>query len=219
MRRTTVVIDIHTIWQRMNNFDFCPQFTKDAWHNLIGSTVCAVQNNFHSLKALRTSAQDKLDVLVQKIRAVLDMTDFIASRTSKIIIIFQLMNDFFQFILNSIRQFVTITTEEFNAIIMERIVGGRDNDTCFCLMTASQICDSRRRDNPRQHCPSASRANSRRQSSLKHLTGQTGIAANNDERLFFGFFAEVNRRSTSQTICHLRHQNRICLSADTIRTK
>ena len=59
----------------------------------------------------------------------------------------------------------------------------------------------------------------RQQSGLEHLSRQTGIAANENQRLFFRITAKINRSRTAQTISQLRCQAYICLTANTISTK
>ena len=219
MCRATVLIDVDAIRQRMDDLDLRAERTQHFRHNLIGCTICTVKDNLHAIETLLAGALDKLDVLVQQVRTIFDMTDAVANRTSKIIIVFELMHDDLELILDSIRQFVAVATEELDAVVVERVMGCRDDDTGFGLVAASQISDSWRRNDAGEHRTATSRADTCRKCRLEHLTGKARVAANQDQRLLLGILAEINRSCTAKAIGHLRRQNRICLTADTIRTK
>ena len=147
------------------------------------------------------------------------MTDFLTRRTSQIVVIFELMHDFFEFIFHRIRQFIAVTAKELNPVVMERIVGCGNHDTSLSLMTACQIGDSRCRNNTSQHSTATGRADTSRQSCLKHFTGQTRVTTNENQRLFLAVAAKVNRSCTAQTISQFRRQVHISLAAYTICTK
>ena len=197
MRGTAVVVDVHAVGQSMDNLDLGAQFTQNLGHHLISGTIGAIEHNLHAVKTFRAGADDEFDVLIEQIRAVFDMTDFLTRRTSQIVVIFELMHDFFEFIFHSIRQFVAVTAEELNPVVMERIVGCRNHDTSLSLMTASQISNCRRRNDTSQHSAATCRADTGCQGCFKHFTGQTRVTANENQRLFLAVTPKVNRSRTA----------------------
>lgn len=214
-----VIVDIHPIGQRVNDLDLSAKLPQNLRHYLIRSTIRAVQNNIHSVKTLAAGAQNKFHILVQEVGAILNMSDLVAGRTGKRVILLQLMNDSFQLIFDSIRKFVPIAAEKLDAVVMIRIMGSRNDNACFCLMAAGQIGNSRSRDHSGQHGTSACRTNSCRNRCLKHLAGQTRIPPDQNQGLLLRFPAEIKRSRASQPISHFRLQRNICLTANAIRTK
>ena len=124
-----------------------------------------------------------------------------------------------QLILNGIRQLITIAAKELNSVIMERIMGSRNYNTGIGLFLLGKISNRWGWYNSNNNRPSTGRTNTGAKCRLKHLTGNTGITANEDFWHCLRVFPKIQGCGPSQTISQLRRQFNISLSPDTISTK
>lgn len=185
VRRAAAVVDVRAVRQRVNDLDRGAEVAQDLRHRLAGGAIRAVEHDLDALEALLARRDHELHVLIQEIRAVLDVADVLRRRARVVIVRLELMHDGLELILDGIRQLVAVAAEELDAVVVERIVRGRDDDAGLSLMLACEVCDGRRRDDAGEHRAAARRADAGRQRRLEHLARDARIAADDDERLLF----------------------------------
>ena len=219
MRRAAAVVDVRAIRQRVDDLDIGTEAAQDFRHCLVGSAVGTVEHDLDAVEALLAGREHEFHVLVEKVRAVLDVADVLCRRARVVVVRLELVHDGLELILDGIRQLVAIAAEELDAVVVERVVRGRDDDARLGLVLAREVGDGRRRDDAREHGAAACRADAGRQRRLEHLARDARVAADDDERLLLRLLAEVDRRCAAETVGHLRQQRHVCLSADTVRTE
>ena len=219
MRRAAAIVDVHPIRKRMNHLDVGTEAAQYLRHRLIGCTVCTVENNLHAIKPLRTCTQYIVDVLIQKIVAVLYHADILSRRACLMIAVLQLADKSLQLILYGIGQLVAVTAKELDAVIGERIVGCRDHNARVHLMLTCEIGNRRRRYDPCEKGNPPCRADPRCQCCLEHLARDTRISADQNARAHLGMCPEIERRRASEMICQLRCKLCICDTTHAVRSK
>ena len=91
-------------------------------HSLIGGAVRTVKYDLHAVEPLRAGTHHVVDILVEKIVAVLHDPNRLARRTCRIIVGLQTVHELLEFILHRIWKFVTVAAKELDPIIRKRIV-------------------------------------------------------------------------------------------------
>ena len=219
MCRSAAVIDVHSARECMDHLYIGAEAAQHLRHRLVGGTVRTVEHDLHAVEALCTGAHHIVDVLIEKIIAILHNPDVLARGTRRVVIRLEAADELFEFILHSVRQFVAVAAEELDAVVGKRIVRGRDHDACHRLVRAREIGDRRRRNHARQQSSAARRADARRQRRLEHLARDACIAPDQNTRAHIRTRSEIERRRTSKMVCQLRCEFRIGLSAHSVRSK
>lgn len=75
MRRAAAVVDVRAIRQRVDDLDIGTEAAQDFRHRLVGRTVGAVEHDLDAVEALLAGREHEFHVLVEKVRAVLDVAD------------------------------------------------------------------------------------------------------------------------------------------------
>ena len=83
-------------------------------------------------------------------------------------------------LLGVVRQLVAFGIEQLDAVVVERVVRGRDHDAEVGAQRARQHGDGRRRHRPEQKHVHADRGEARHERGLEHVAGQAGILADDD---------------------------------------
>ena len=218
MRRAAPVVDVDAIRQRMDDLDLRAELAQHARHDLVRRTIRAVEHDVHAVEALVARRKHEIDVLVQEIGAILDVADFLAGRTRERVVLLKLVHDGLKLVLDRIRQLVAVAAKELDAVVMKRIVRGRNHDARLRLVAACEIRDGGRRDDASEHRAAACRANARRQRRFEHLARNARVAADQDERLLI-LLAEIQRRRSAEAVRHLRQQRHIRFAADAVGSK
>ena len=216
---TAVIINISAIWRIIKNDNIGTKAVKNHWHYLIGCTVGTIQYNLHSVKTLLAGGQDEILVLINVVMTIINITHLCTSGTWEIITSLNLSYDCLQLVLHRIRQFIAIAAEELNTIVVEWIMRCRNNNTAVSVLFLRKICNSWSWDNANNNCTATGRTNTSTQSSLKHLTGNSGITADENFWHRFRIFTKIQSCRPAQTICQFRSQLNICLSTHAISTK
>ena len=216
MRRAAAVVDVQTVRLVEDSNNLCAQAAQDNRRNLAVSTIGAVHNDFQAVELCISSAQDMLDIQSGQILFVDNLTN--AAAASCLRIINRRSDNSSDFVLYGIRQLMTGLREEFNAIILERIVGCRNNHACVRLYLASEEGNCRSRHYAQKMCVAAGAADACCQSAFQHLTAATGISADNNLRT-----GNLTTKIFCSCITKLKGQLRIQLhvryTTNTISTK
>ena len=219
MCRATAVVDIHTIRQCMDHLHLCAETAEHFRHRLIGGTVRAVEHNLHPVEPLPAGAHHIVDILVEEIVSILHDPNVLARRARGIVIRLEATHEYFELIFHRIGQLVAVPAKKLDPIVRKWIVRSGDHNARLHAVFARKIRDRRGWNNARKDRNAARRANPRRQCRLEHLARDTRVTSDQNARAHLRLCTEVKRRRTSEMICQLCCQLRICLTAYAIRTK
>ena len=128
-------------------------------------------------------------------------------------------------ILGHIVQLIAVSPEELDAIIIVRIVGGRDHNTGIGPHGSGHIRHTRCRQGSDENDIHAHRKNSGTQRILQHVAGEAGVLANHDPvahpipRLRIPILKDMRRRSTQLQGCFSSHRLNVGSTPDTIGSK
>src|SRR4030065_1248781 len=135
MQGTTLKINIHSVRFITYSNYVCPKFPQYCRRYLVSSAVCAVYDDFEPLKVqpFRDAVFYELDVSALCIVNPEGLSKPFPCRSQ--IVYLSGINELLNFQLIIIRKFETILRKEFNAVIFEKIMGRRYNNTCICPET------------------------------------------------------------------------------------
>ena len=92
----------------------------------------------------------ELQILERAFAVAADRSQTFCRRTRKIISIF--FKQSFDFFFLIVRKLVPVTTEELDAVVLNRIVRSRDHDSCISILQTNEIGNARsRHDTQSEH--------------------------------------------------------------------
>ena len=116
------VVDVHAVGTVGNDFDFRPEFAQHRRRDLVRRTIGTIHHQFNSLKIEVSGNRPfhKFDVPPLRIADPIRLSDRVRRRPQ----MFDLIGDdqLLDTRLDLIRQFETFAGEEFNAVVLIRIV-------------------------------------------------------------------------------------------------
>ena len=216
MRGPHTFIDVQAIWCAANGDDAGTQFMKHLRRNLIGRAVRRVHHNLQPTQRelVVKRALAELDVAPRCIFQAAGFTKTCGVHPGRL---FQQSG--FNFLFPGVWQLRALGTEEFDAIVIKRIVTGTDHHTQASPLGTRQISHARRRQRPQQHDIHASRRKARLQRALQHIARNTGVLANQHQRTLLRAAQHAPHRM-GQTQCEIRRNRRLAYcSANTVGTK
>ena len=106
----------------MNNSEVSTKTAKNCRHNLISRAVRAVENDLHSVKLYIRCRKNIFHVMLYEVVSELYCTDISAAWAVKVVMHFNVANDAFNLILYRVRQLVAVSAEEFDTVVIIRIM-------------------------------------------------------------------------------------------------
>ena len=217
MGRTTGVIDVDTIRFITDHRDVCAQLGIHLFRDPVSGSIGTVQHQLAPFDIHIQRALQKISVPIQGIIIRLQAASQFISRDMAVDIDIP-EDDIFDLVLDLIIQLETISVEEFDPVILKRIVRRRDHNTGIGLIGAYQICDRRCRQNADLDHISAYRQDPSAECVFQHISRKACILSDQNDRSRLVFtqymcsrFAQLKRQ--------FRRQFRICNASDTIGTE
>ena len=188
-------------------------------HRLVGGTVRTVEHDLHAVEALCTGVHNIVDVLIEKIIAILHNPDVLARGTRRVVVRLEPAHERLELVLHRVGKFIAVAAKELDTVVAKGVVRCRDDDARLRAVFACEVGDGRRRHDAREERDAARRADTRRERRLEHLAGDARIPPDQNARSRLVMRAEVQRRRASEPICQLRREFRIRLTAHAVRPK
>ena len=116
-------------------------------------------------------------------------------------------------------QLEALGREHFDAVVLIRIVRGRNNDARVRMQIDRQKRHRRRRDHTQHDRVAAAGRQPRDQRALQHVGGNARILADHDGRLRAGIIRKRNRRRLADPVGKLCIQRLVCHAADAVSPK
>ena len=219
MGRAAVVVDVYAVRLIEANFGLALDQSHQTFYRRRGRTVRAVDSNSQTGQVAGNRFRKVVGIFNDRVDLALEYTadPVMGHARNGLKVIDQILDP----CLGSIRQLVAVACKDLDAVVFERIVACRNDNTSICLVLDGEVRDSRRRDNAEQFYICADRANARYERILQHIRGNARILA--DQKL--GLFAV--RRLLCERICSgctdLKCEQciklKICNAADAVRSK
>ena len=133
-------IDVYTVWLTTDSDNVRPQFAQHVRRDVISRTVCTIHHNlqFTEAKFVRERGFAKLDIATRGINDTAGFTQFCRINAADLLFHFRFDGLFYR-----IRQFGAVDREEFNAIIVERVMRCRYHNSGLCAEGTRQISHGR----------------------------------------------------------------------------
>ena len=130
-----------------------------------------------------------------------------------------LQNQLFHSVFCFIGKLKTLCGEEFNAIMLKRIMRCRDHNACVGPLIHRKIRNCRRRYNTQLYNIRTTGAKSGSQRIFQHWGRNAGIHADQNQRLFFRCLLQGYGSSLTDPVSKLTSKIHIHDTANTVRTK
>src|SRR6267142_562771 len=129
MHGTAIFVDVFAVRLIAVNDHVGAEFTQDARGGLISSTVRAIDNDAHPLKGHPSGKRcfGMLDVSAERVVNTDGFADFVGSGAD--IFDFTTENEVLNFVFDFVIELITVRPEEFNAVVVVRVVRGSNNDS------------------------------------------------------------------------------------------
>ena len=215
--RTTGVIDVDTIRFIADHRDVCAQLGVYLFCDPVSGSIGTVQHQLAPFDIHIQRTLQKISVPVQGIIIRLQTASQFISRDMAVDIDIP-EDDIFDLILDLIIQLESISVEEFDPVILKRIVGRRDHNTCVGLIGAYQVCDRRSRQNADLDHIAAYRQDPCAEGVFQHISRKACVLSDQNDRSRLVFTQYMCSRF-SQLKRQLRRQFCICNASDTIGTE
>ena len=177
--RAAAVVDIDAVGLAGHKLALCAQLGEDQLGCMGRSTVGAVEEDLHalSLLALGRSQQETAVALVAFGLAIVD-----AAQLSTVLEGFcrQQIHQFLDLGFLCIVQLVAAAGKDLDAVVLEGVVGSRNDNTGIHLLFAAQPCNGRCGHNAQQINITAAGCNTRSQCALQHIAGNSCILTDAD---------------------------------------
>ena len=181
-----MIVDVDAVRRAADGNHPCAQIPVNPGSDLVGRTVGAVHDDSHAVKTHVNCGEKVAPV---DLHGVLLTFHAGAQRFSRHMGVgIDSANDqIFDFLFNRIVQLEAFTVEEFDSVIFKRIMRCGNHDAGLCLVVTNQISYRRRGNHAHLDHIASDGEDSRRQSILQHIAGNTRIFSDDDHRVFPGF--------------------------------
>ena len=210
---TAVGVDVHAVRLRVNGDDLRAQLVKKHRGNGRRRAVCAVEHDFQPLEVAAALGFEQVEIGSAHLRAGFNAADVLSfgrrhARAAA-------ADDRFDLVLQRIRELITLSAEEFDAVVFGGIVGCGDHDPGIGLYLPIKHRDGRGRNHAQIHRVRADRADARHQRALEHITGDARIGTDEHCRPVRAGDQHLRARA-AQLIGQRAIQFRIGNSSDTV---
>jgi hypothetical protein len=118
----TITVNVFSVWINTDRCDMRTEFLEHFGSEFVGRTIAAIYNHLHSFKC-QVARKGVLDKDVIPTNGIIDAESFTNSRGSGSQVINCLVNDQgFNLILGFVRQLKSIAREDFDTVVLKRIV-------------------------------------------------------------------------------------------------
>src|SRR2546422_1304900 len=180
MHRAAFFVDIFAIRLIAIYDDLGAQFAEYTRRRFIGRTVGAIDNDPQAFQghAPRERRLRLLDVPAQRVVDADRLANRIRRRPD--VLYLTPKNQALDLMFDLIIEFVSVSMEEFDAIIVVAIMRCGNNNAGVGAQTAGDIGDAGRRQRSYEQDVHTHRKNARRKGVLEHVTGKAWILADDD---------------------------------------
>ena len=197
MRRAAVLVDVHAVRIAVDEVRLQVQAVKEHRRRGRGRAVGAVDKHAHAREVAVHARKQVLDIellhLAHAVEAAADLAAGLVGhgRARK--------NQLLDPLLHLVRQLIAAAVENFDTVVLIRIVRGRDDDARVRLFQNGQIRDGRGRDRPERHHVAARGADTGHQRRLEHIGGNTRVLTDGDRQSVL-FLLRQNRRQRAANL-------------------
>ncbi|CNT63955.1 Uncharacterised protein [Salmonella enterica subsp. enterica serovar Bovismorbificans] len=197
--RAHFFVNVDAVWLTADGDNGRAQLAQHIRRDMVGSAVGAIHNHFQAIEAqfVREGAFTELNIASGGIDDAARFPQLGGVYAGDLFFHFG-FDGFFHIV----RQFRTVDREEFNAVIIERVMRSRDNDTRLRAESPRQIGDGWRWHRPGKRGRQSRSGKARLQRGLQHIAGNTRIFTDND------FTRTMTRQHFSGSPTQFKHEIR-----------
>ncbi len=215
--RAAFLVDVEAVRLDADGDHVGAQFPQRLRHHLVGRAMCAIDDDAQAFEAERARQRPlgEFDVAVIRTVDAAGAADAGAvGELARKVLIEQLLDPH----LDVVRELVAVGSEQLDAVVVERIVRGRDHHAEIGAHRARQHRNGRRRHRTEQQHVHADRGEARLQRRLDHVAGQPRILADHDAMpMIAALEHEARRLAHAQR--QLRRDHAVGATADSVRPK
>ena len=183
--RASVIIDIRTVRLCIDDVGISSQRVEHRFGNIPGTAVGAVQTDLHALKGVDTEADQVAHVAVAAGHIVHSAANVLTVSKGQLRpVLIEHMKFAVDVVLyqqqNLLRHLLAIAVDQLDAVIVVRIMTGRNHDAAVEVIHAGDVCHRRRGGDVQQIGICAGSGQTCDQAVLEHIRAATGILANDD---------------------------------------
>jgi hypothetical protein len=195
MRRPAMMVDVGPVRRHAHRDHLGPQFPQHLRRRAIGRAIGAVDHHLQPIQpqARRKARLDELLIAAPPVLDPLGAADVFRLGGRDLALDHRL-----DLGLGGIRQLEPVRPEELDAVVLVRVVAGRDHHAEVRPHAARQIPDRRRRHRAEQEHVHASRGQPRRQRVFQHVARQPRVLADHHPVRGTPVTAEVAPRSRAE---------------------
>ena len=204
MGGTASVIDVYAVWAVADGDDLSSQSLIYTAGNLIGCSVGAVKNHLFAVKTKIGSLNQVLSVKL--CRAFLGLKALAYKVSGNVAVDIYAADDYIlNFFLDKVIEFEALRVKKLYSVVFKGVMGCADDNAGVGLIISGQKSNRRCGNNACLDYISSHSQNSCGQSVFKHISGHSGVLADNDGRSF-AFPAEHEGPRLSQIKSQFRGQ-------------
>ena len=182
---TGIVVDVQAIRLIVDDIGVCPQRIKHALGNVPAGTVGAVQTDLDTLEGVDAQGDQVTHVAVTAGHIVYSASDmFPVSERQLRPVLIEYMELSVNIILHQqqgfFRHLFAVAVDQFNAIVVVRIMAGRDHDAAVEVIHAGDVSHRRRSGDVEQISVRAGSGQTSHQAVLEHIRTAAGILADDN---------------------------------------
>ena len=185
MSRASVVVDVQTVRLVVNDVGICAQSIKNRLSDIPACTVGAIQTNLHALEGIDAQRDQIAHITVTACHIVHRAADVFTVRKGQLR---PFLIEYMEFAVDVIfhqkqgllGHLLTVAVDQLDAVIIIRVVTGRDHDAAVKVVHAGNISHGGRSGNVQQVGICARGGQTCNQTVLEHIGAAAGVLADND---------------------------------------
>ena len=218
MRRAAFLVDVEAVGLVVDGDDLGAEFPQRFWRHLVAGAIGAIDDDAQARQrhGARQRALGEFDVAVVHAVDALGAAERILVGQRDLDVLVEQRLDAR---LDLVGQLVAVRSEQLDAVVVVRIVRGRDHDAEIGAQRPRQHRHGRRRDRSEQEHIHAGRAEAGHQRVLEHVARQPRILADHDP---VPVIATLERQAGGHAHLHgdfWRHRKFIGLPPNPVSTK
>ena len=180
-----IVVDVQTIGLVVDNIGVCTESIKDRFCNVPAGAVGTIQTNLDTFERVNTQRNQVAHVTVTTRHIVHGTADVLTmSKRQLWPVLIKYMKLTVNVIFNQQQRFfrhlLTIAVNQLDAVVVIRIVAGRDHDAAVKIIHASDVSHGRGRGDVEQVSVCAGGRQACHQAVLEHIRAAAGVLADDD---------------------------------------
>ena len=217
MRGAAVGIDIGAVRIIMDRHNRCPQLLQSFDRGIVSRAFRTVYNDPDPVQLYRNRLKHMIDILLSCIGTIFHLAHRRAR--GELDIRHMTADQAFYFILQRVRQLITVPVKEFNPVKFHRIMRCRNHHSRIHFILLRQISNRRGRQHTYIHTVRSHRTCPRHQCIRKHITRYPGITSDHDRRFMSFLLCQYISTCLPQLHCQYRCKFLICNPSYTVCSK